>query len=65
MKLTHDIKSFVLHLDSCYAQSHPAEDFAETFAVWLDPKTDWRKRYADWPALKKHFRKPLDLILST
>jgi len=46
-------KSFVLHLDSWYAQSHPAEDFAETFAVWLDPKTDWRKRYAGWPALKK------------
>lgn len=46
-------KSFVLHLDSWYAQSHPDEDFAETFAVWLDPKTDWRKRYTDWPALKK------------
>ncbi len=46
-------KSFVLHLDSWYAQSHPDEDFAETFAVWLDPKTDWRKRYAGWPALKK------------
>ena len=46
-------KSFVLHLDSWYAQSHPDEDFAETFAVWLDPKADWRKRYADWPALKK------------
>ena len=28
-------KSFVLHLDSWYAQSHPDEDFAETFAVWL------------------------------
>ena len=38
---------------SWYAQSHPDEDFAETFAVWLDPKTDWRKRYAEWPALKK------------
>ena len=30
-------KSFVLHLDSWYAQSHPDEDFAETFAVWLNP----------------------------
>ena len=46
-------KSFVLHLDSWYAQSHPDEDFAETFAVWLNPKSDWRVRYADWPALKK------------
>jgi hypothetical protein len=36
-----------------YAQSHPDEDFAETFAVWLDPTSDWRKRYAGWPALKK------------
>jgi hypothetical protein len=46
-------KSFVLHLDSWYAQSHPAEDFAETFAVWLTPDSEWRSRYADWPALKK------------
>ncbi len=33
-------KSFVLHLDHWYAQSHPDEDFAETFAVWLDPALD-------------------------
>ena len=46
-------KSFVLHLDSWYAQSHPDEDFAETFAVWLNPNSDWRPRYADWPAVKK------------
>ena len=46
-------KSFVLHLDSWYAQSHPDEDFAETFAVWLTPDSDWRSRYTDWPALKK------------
>jgi len=46
-------KSFVLHLDAWYAQSHPDEDFAETFAVWLTPDSDWRTRYADWPALKK------------
>jgi hypothetical protein len=46
-------KSFVLHLDSWYAQSHPDEDFAETFAVWMTPDSDWRVRYADWPALRK------------
>jgi hypothetical protein len=46
-------RSFVLHLDSWYAQSHPDEDFAETFAVWLNPTSLWRQRYADWPALKK------------
>jgi hypothetical protein len=46
-------KSYVLHLDMWYAQSHPAEDFAETFAVWLTPDSEWRARYADWPAIKK------------
>ncbi len=46
-------KSYVLHLDSWYAQSHPAEDFAETFAVWLRPRSRWRARYKCWPALKK------------
>jgi hypothetical protein len=46
-------KSYVLHLDSWYAQSHPDEDFAETFAVWLTPNSNWRQRYAGWPALKK------------
>ena len=46
-------KSFVLHLDSWYAQSHPDEDFAETFAVWLNPESHWETRYAGWPALRK------------
>ena len=35
-------KSFVLHLDPWYAQSHPDEDFAETFAVWLTPESNWK-----------------------
>ncbi len=34
-------------------ESHPDEDFAETFAVWLRPRSNWRTRYAGWPALKK------------
>jgi hypothetical protein len=46
-------KSHVQHLRLWYAQSHPDEDFAETFAVWLRPRSDWRRRYAGWPALKK------------
>ena len=46
-------KNFVQHLRLWYAQSHPDEDFAETFAVWLTPRANWRKRYAGWPALKK------------
>jgi hypothetical protein len=44
----------VQHLGGWYAQSHPAEDFAETFAVWLTPGSGWRRRYAEWPpALRK------------
>jgi hypothetical protein len=46
-------RRFVQHLPLWYAQSHPDEDFAETFAVWLRPRSDWRKRYAGWPALRK------------
>jgi hypothetical protein len=46
-------KDHVLHLEHWYAQSHPTEDFAETFAVWLGPKARWRAEYAGWPALAK------------
>jgi hypothetical protein len=43
----------VQHLGDWYAQSHPTEDFAETFAVWLAPRSGWQRRYASWPALRK------------
>jgi len=43
----------VQHLGEWYAQAHPTEDFAETFAVWLQPHSDWRRRYALWPARRK------------
>jgi len=46
-------KSFVQHLDHWYAQSHPDEDFAETFAVWLEPGSHWSTHYAGWPAHRK------------
>jgi len=46
-------RSYVVHLDDWYAQSHPDEDFAETFAVWLTPGLDWRERYKGWKALQK------------
>lgn len=46
-------RDYVLHLDYWYSQSHPLEDFAETFAVWLAPGSRWRKRYEGWPALEK------------
>ncbi|MBM3770143.1 MAG: hypothetical protein FJW27_02435 [Acidimicrobiia bacterium] len=45
--------NFVHHLDHWYAQSHPDEDFAETFAVWLDPASLWGLRYAGWGAQRK------------
>ena len=47
-------RSFVRHLPNWYAQAHPDEDFAETFAVWLSsPPDDWRQRYRGWKALEK------------
>jgi hypothetical protein len=46
-------RSYVTHLDDWYAQSHPDEDFAETFAVWLTPEINWRERYKGWKALQK------------
>lgn len=46
-------KKFVVHLNSWYAQAHPDEDWAETFAVWLTPNSKWRQRYDKWPALEK------------
>lgn len=46
-------RRFVLHLNTWYAQSHPTEDFAETFAVWLKPRARWRSEYRGWPAIKK------------
>jgi hypothetical protein len=46
-------RSFVLHLDLWYAQSHPSEDFAETFAVWLKPRSRWQIQYDGWSALNK------------
>ena len=54
-------KDFVKHLyqqvgnyaGRIYAQKHPDEDFAETFAVWLTPRSSWREKYKNWSALKK------------
>jgi hypothetical protein len=46
-------RRFVLNLHRWYAQAHPAEDFAETFAVWLQPRSNWRQRYRGWPAIRK------------
>lgn len=44
---------FVRHAPGWYAQKHPDDDFAETFAVWLDPKSAWREKYSGTAALAK------------
>jgi hypothetical protein len=47
-------RGFVHHLRLYYAQSHPLEDFAETFAVVLGARREnWRRRYSGWGALRK------------
>ncbi len=46
-------RQFVRHMEGWYAQKHPDEDFAETFAVWLTPRSNWRQRYKGWSAMEK------------
>jgi hypothetical protein len=46
-------RRYVVHLEDNYAQAHPDEDFAETFAVWLASKSNWQQKYRGWPVIKK------------
>ncbi len=46
-------RKYVRHIAGWYAQKHPDEDFAETFAVWLTPRSGWRHKYKAWPAIRK------------
>ena len=46
-------KKYVMHLNGWYSQRHPDEDFAETFAVWLNPRSAWKKKYKSWPGAYK------------
>jgi hypothetical protein len=46
-------RNYVRHIAGWYAQKHPDEDFAESFAVWLTPRSKWREKYKNWPAMKK------------
>jgi len=46
-------RNFVRHIPGWYAQKHPDEDFAETFAVWLTPDSNWQEFYKDWGCYKK------------
>ena len=55
-------RDYVFNLDAWYAQAHPAEDFAETFAVWLKPGRRWRSQYEGWGAQRK--LEYVDLIMA-
>jgi hypothetical protein len=46
-------KDYVRYLPGWYAQKHPDEDFAETFAVWMTPRSGWRRKYRGWGAMAK------------
>jgi len=46
-------RQFVRNIAGWYAQKHPDEDFAETFAVWLTPHSSWRRKYKGWGAMAK------------
>ena len=46
-------REHVRHILGWYAQKHPDEDFAETFAVWMTPRLDWRTEYEGWGAIRK------------
>ncbi len=46
-------RAYVRHMEGWYAQKHPDEDFAETFAVWMTPRSNWRSRYKGWGAAQK------------
>ena len=43
-------RRYVRYLPGWYAQKHPDEDWAETFAEWMTPGSRWRREYKDWPA---------------
>lgn len=46
-------RRFVRNIAGWYAQKHPDEDFAETFAIWLTPKSKWEERYSTWECFEK------------
>ena len=58
-------RRYVRHLPGWYAQKHPDEDWAETFAVWMTPHSDWRTTYADWPEARaklEYCARTMDLL---
>jgi hypothetical protein len=55
-------RDFVRNLPGYYAQSHPDEDFAETFATVVNPKSDWESKYSNWPKAFEKLCYVADLI---
>lgn len=54
---SHDYVRYLHHIGNPhYAQKHPDEDFAETFAVWLDPASKWKWNYRGWPGAMEKLR---------
>lgn len=56
--------SYLTFTPAHYAQKHPDEDFAETFAAWLDPTFDWRAKFAEVPKVMAKFEW-VDAIMHT
>ncbi|MCB0393353.1 MAG: putative zinc-binding metallopeptidase [Bdellovibrionales bacterium] len=56
-------RNYVVHLNGWYAQAHPDEDWAETFAVWMDPQSKWKKKFKNWEAIEK--LKFIDRLMKT
>jgi superoxide dismutase len=51
---SRDFVEYLTGVRAHYAQKHPDEDWAEACACWLDPGSNWRQQYAEWPgALRK------------
>lgn len=46
---SRDFVQYLIGARAFYAQKHPDEDWAETFATWLDRSSNWRQQYAEWP----------------
>lgn len=46
---SEDFVEYLTGVSAHYAQKHPDEDFAETFARWLDPLGGWQEEFSGWP----------------
>jgi hypothetical protein len=51
----YDCESYVRNLNPGYAQTHPYEDFAETFAVWLESDEKKLRAFAAKPRIAAKF----------